>query len=297
MVETNREPRSRTTAGTRRGCLVAIALVVGFLLLALLAPRIGTIAGGEGVGVVRLTGEILDSGEVLEDLEKLADDPAVRALVVRIDSPGGVVGASQEIYSGIKRTSEETGKPIVASFGDVAASGAYYAACAADSVFANAGTLTGSIGVIMELPDIGRVLEKIGVRVQVVKSGAFKDMGSPYRDMTKEERQLLQGVIDDTYEQFVDAVATGRRIPRAKVLAIADGRVLTGRQALALGLVDRLGDLEDAVRTAGRMADIEGEPRQIHRKHHRWPWDTLEERWVGVERRALTGPRLLYRIP
>ncbi len=249
------------------------------------------------MGLVYVEDDITDAEPVLDDLHDLADDPRVEALVVRINSPGGNVGASQEIYSGIQRVRRESGKPVIASLGDVAASGGYYVACATESVFADPGTLTGSIGVIMEMPEVGGLLEKVGVRMQVVKSGRLKDIGSMYRSMTPEETLVLQGVIDDTFGQFVDAVAEGRRLPRARVLAVADGRVMTGRQAVRAGLVDRLGDLEDAVRAAGQMAEIKGRPHIARRVHHRWPWDFLYSKFAGAEQHVFSGPRLLYRVP
>ena len=304
----NRSPSAERTPGpsrTRAGCLTAIVLVLIVVLLAALGPRVGQVASGKRVGILPIVGEIWASEETLTDARKLADDPSVVAMVVRLDSPGGTTGASQELYGGLSRIREESGKPLVASFGDVAASGAYYAACAADSIFTNPGTLTGSIGVILELPDYGGIMQKLGVKVQVVKSGRFKDTGSPYRDMTPEETALLQGVIDDTYAQFVDAVVESRDLPRAKVLAIADGRVMSGRQAVRAGLVDRTGDLEDAIRAAGRMAGLRQErPRTVTPHHHKWdwPWNVFfDSRWGGraggMARQALAGPRLLYRIP
>ncbi len=286
---------ARSTA--RTGCLVLVGLLVLFAVFAVLAPESGRFSLGRRVAIVPVVGEIRDASRVVDDIEHFVDDPTAAAIVLRVDTPGGAVGASQEMYAAVQRARSESDKPIVVSMGDVAASGGYYLACAADSVFANPGTLTGSIGVIMEIPDVSGAMGKVGVRMQVIKSGQLKDIGSPYRTMTPEERAALQSVIDDTYEQFVDAVAEGRGLSREKVLALATGNVMTGRQAKAAGLVDQLGDLEDAVRAAGAMAGISGTPSTTQRSHRRWWWDRFDEKWAGAERALSAGPRLLYRLP
>jgi len=171
------------------------------------------------------------------------------------------VGPSQEIYEEVRKIRGK--KVVVASMGALAASGGYYIACGADKIFANPGTITGSIGVIMQFVNVKDLIEKIGVKGFVIKSGSFKDTGSPVREMSPEERKLLQSVIDNVHSQFVNAVAEGRKLPREDVLAIADGRILSGEQAKELGLVDVLGNQEDAVAEAGKMAKIEGEPRVV----------------------------------
>ncbi|MBM2828745.1 MAG: Multidrug transporter [Actinobacteria bacterium] len=185
----------------------------------------------------------------------------MKAIILRINSPGGGVGPSQEIYSEVRKLKGK--KVVVASMGALAASGGYYIACAADKIFANPGTITGSIGVIMQFVSVKDLIEKIGLKGMVVKSGAFKDIGSPMREMKPEERKLLQEVIENVHLQFVGAVAEGRKMDRKKVMKIADGRIFSGEQAKALGLVDALGNLEDAVEEAGKMAKIEGEPRVV----------------------------------
>lgn len=172
---------------------------------------------------------------------------------------------SQEIYNAVRNAKNE-GKKIIASMGTVAASGGYYVAAAADKIIANPGTLTGSIGVKMEFANIEKLLEKIGVRGMVVKAGAYKDIGSPFRDMTDQEKQLLQAVIDDVHSQFIEAVADGRKMPAADVRAIADGRIFTGRQALDLKLVDQLGDLTESIQIAGGLAGIKGKPRVVEKR-------------------------------
>jgi len=171
------------------------------------------------------------------------------------------VGPSQELYEEVRKLRGK--KPVVASMGAVAASGGYYIACGAQKIYANPGTITGSIGVLMQFVNVQDLIEKIGVRGMVVKSGAFKDMGSPIRRMTPEERRLLQAVIDNVHGQFVEAVAAGRGLDGRRVAAMADGRIFSGEQAKELGLVDALGNLQDAVAEAGRMAKIEGEPRVV----------------------------------
>ncbi len=217
---------------------------------------------GKRVAIIDLHGVISSSADFIRQLKKYTKDSSVPAIVVHIDSPGGGVAASQEIYKEIKKAREE-GKKIVASMGSVGASGGYYVACAADTIIANPGTLTGSIGVIFQFPVAEELFKKIGLRFEVVKSGEFKDVGSFNRRMTNEERKLLQSVIDDTYDQFVDVLVEGRGLSKEEVLEIADGSIFTGRQAKKLGLIDELGDFEDAIKIAGEMAGIEGPPKTI----------------------------------
>ncbi|HSL91768.1 MAG TPA: signal peptide peptidase SppA [Candidatus Limnocylindrales bacterium] len=216
---------------------------------------------GDKVAVLPVTGLIADSENTIDQLKKFAKDDSVKAIVIRINSPGGGVGPSQEIYEEVKKLKEK--KVVVASMGALAASGGYYIACAAQKIYANPGTITGSIGVIMQFVNVKDLVEKIGLKGMVVKSGAFKDIGSPMREMKTEERELLQGVIDNVHSQFIAAVAEGRKMDRENVMKIADGRIFSGEQAKALGLVDSLGNLEDAVADAGKMAKIEGEPRVV----------------------------------
>ncbi len=257
--------------------LVILFLFLGIGLLAALAyfssgagygeTEDGVFAIGAKVAIVEVTGIITSSSEAVRQLKKYAEDGSVKAIVLRIESPGGGVSASQEIYDAVLEAKEK--KSVVASMGSVAASGGYYIACAADSIVANPGSLTGSIGVIAEFPVFDELFKKIGIRTEVVKSGELKDVGSPTRPMTEKERQMLQSVINDTYDQFVEAVVKNRRMEREKVLALADGSVFTGRQAEANGLVDRLENLEEAIRLAGKMGGIDGEPRTVKEKKYR----------------------------
>jgi protease-4 len=223
------------------------------------------VVGSDKVALVRLEGLLVSSEDVVEELNDYAEDDSIKAIVIRIDSPGGGVVVSQEIYNAVRNAKNE-GKKIIASMGTVAASGGYYVAAAADKIIANPGTLTGSIGVKMEFANIEKLLEKIGVRGMVVKAGAYKDIGSPFRDMTDQEKQLLQAVIDDVHSQFIEAVADGRKMPAADVRAIADGRIFTGRQALDLKLVDQLGDLTESIQIAGGLAGIKGKPRVVEKR-------------------------------
>jgi protease-4 len=216
----------------------------------------------EQVGIVKVEGMILDSAKTIEQLVAFSKDDGVKAIVLRVDSPGGGVGPSQEIYDEVRRIDAE--KPIVVSMGSVAASGGYYIAAPARRIFANPGTLTGSIGVIMEFTNFQELLDKIGLHNQVVKSGKHKDIGSPVRPMTEEDRAILQALIDDVHTQFVEAIAAGRRLDLQAVRNLADGRVFTGRQARELGLVDELGNLDAAVRYAGKLVGIEGQPDVVY---------------------------------
>ena len=201
------------------------------------------------------------SQQVARRIKAAAAKKEIKAILLDINSPGGSVGAVQEIYSAIMRAKSETKKPFVARFGDVSASGGYYVASACDKIIAEPGTITGSIGVIFSASSFAGLMNKVGMRNEVIKSGKFKDIGSPMRDMTPEERKLLQTLIDDSYEQFVAAVSEGRKMPVEAVKTLADGRIYTGRQALDNKLVDKLGDLQDALDMAGEMGHIGKNPR------------------------------------
>jgi protease-4 len=217
---------------------------------------------GGRIALIEVTGVIEESATVIRQLKDYEDDSSVKALVLRIDSPGGQVAPSQEIYEQLLRFKKK-GKPIIVSMGSVAASGGYYIACVADTIISNPGTLTGSIGVIFSFPILQNLMDKVGIKMEVVKSGELKDVGSPSREMTPKEREMLQSVIDDTYDQFVGVVAKERHLDKNYIKSIADGSIFTGRQAVEKGLVDRLGTLEDAVSIAGKMADLGDNPRII----------------------------------
>lgn len=215
------------------------------------------------VGLIRVEGAILDAHETVSELTRFGKSPSVKAIVLRIDSPGGGVVPSQEIHDAVIRVRNENNKKVVASMGTVAASGGYYIAVASDRILANPGTLTGSIGVIMELANLQGLLRKMGVESVVIKSGAHKDLASPFRKMSAEDRRILQAVLDDVHEQFIEAVAEGRALELADVRPLADGRIFTGRQARAARLVDEIGNLDDAIQTAADLAGIEGKPTVV----------------------------------
>ena len=231
----------------------------------------GIIVTGEKVGVIEIKGLIKSSNPTLNNLIKLGENKHIKAIVLRIDSPGGTVGPSQEIYLEIMRLRRK--KPIVASLGSVAASGSYYIASAANKIVASPGTITGSIGVKMEFVNIQQLLNKLGLEPVVIKSGTFKDIGSPTRKMSKEERMLLERVIKDVHTQFVEAIAKGRGLPLTKVEEIADGRIFTGRRAKELGLVDRLGNLQDAIILAAKLGGIRGKPGTFFLKRKESIWE------------------------
>ena len=220
--------------------------------------------GGGKVGVVEINGIITDAGETIHLLKQFREDETIKAIVLRVDSPGGVVGPSQEIYREVRKTIPD--KKVVASMGSVAASGGYYVAAAADGIVANPGTITGSIGVIMGYTNFEKLLEKIGLVPVVIKSGEYKDMGSPTRKMTLKEKEALQYFVDQTHRQFVTAIAEGRDMDLTLVEALADGRIYTGEEALKNGLVDRMGNLEDAIEWAGRLGGIEGKISPVYKR-------------------------------
>jgi protease-4 len=249
--------------------------LTGSVLILVLVVLVGTIAWfshlrgrdagsvfGEKVGVIEVKGVIADSQPTIEKLAKFRRDTSVKAVVLRIESPGGGVSPSQELYEEVRRTVGV--KPVVVSMGAVAASGGYYIASAAQKIYANPGTITGSIGVILQFTNFEELLKKIGFRMEIVKSGIYKDVGNPSREMTPEERAYLQNMIDNVHQQFIRDVARGRRMQVEKVQEVADGRIFTGEQAKNLGLVDELGNLKDAIDEAARMAAIEGEPKVVY---------------------------------
>ncbi len=218
--------------------------------------------GKEKIALVEISGQIFDSRDIVRQISKYRRDTDIKAILLRIDSPGGAVGPSQEIYDEVLRVRADN-KKIYASMGSLAASGGYYIAVAADRIFANPGTLTGSIGVIMAFGNAEKLMEKIGLEPQVVKSGKYKDVGSPARKMTAEERIYLQRVVNDVHQQFIDAVAQGRNMTPKEARKLADGRVFTGRQALKLKMVDEMGGLEDVIAKLGEAAGIEGRPKVV----------------------------------
>lgn len=214
------------------------------------------------IGVVSVEGVITDSIPITEQLDEFGNDNSIIAVILRVDSPGGGVAASQEIYDAVIELKKK--KKVVASMGSIAASGGLLVACSADKIVANPGTITGSISAIMQFANIEELLKKVGVKSSVVKSGQYKDIGSPLREMTSEEKVIVQDLVDDIYNQFIDVIVKERRLPREKVVEIADGRVFSGRKAKELGLVDYLGDMTFAAKLASKMAGRKGEYELVY---------------------------------
>jgi protease-4 len=275
--------------------MLAVILLWAFTRLGMLGD-IGVMPGDKVV-VLEVEGVITKSEPVIEKLNRYRENKDIKAVVIRIDSPGGSVGPSQEIYEELIKLRSE--KKIVASMSSVAASGGYYIASAAHKILANPGTITGSIGVIIEFANMEDLLNKIGLKAVVIKSGKYKDLLSPTRQLQDEERALLQEVIDTIHSQFIDAVALGRDMPREKVAAIADGRIFSGEQARRLGLVDELGNLQDAIKKAAELAGIPGKPNVIYPEKKR---PSLLEFFVegllkGVENLRASGLKAEYLLP
>lgn len=223
----------------------------------------GSMENAKGnIGVVEVVGPIMSSKEILGQIKLFREDEGIGAIVLRIDSPGGGIGPSQEIYRELMKTREE--KPVVASMGSVAASGGYYIAAAAEGIVANPGTITGSIGVIMEYANLMKIAEKIGISPVVIKSGEFKDMGSPLRELKENEKALFQGLVDELHGQFVTDAAKARNMAEKAMAKLADGRIYTGQKALGLKLVDRLGNLDDAVQWAAELGNVEEDPVPVY---------------------------------
>ncbi len=277
----------------KRVLIFFAVIFVIVLLISLMLTFSRTVPLGEKVAIVRVTGVIIDSGSVIEELKGYSKDSSVKAIVLRVDSPGGAVAPSQEIYQEILKVKKK--KKVVVSMGSVAASGGYYISAPADRIVANAGTLTGSIGVIMEIPNVRGLMEKVGIETEVIKSGKHKDMASVFKSMTPEERRILQAVLDDVHEQFIRAVSDARGMKFEDVRKLADGRIFTGRKARELGLVDELGNLHDAVMLAGSLSGIRGEPGVVEKKEKFGFFDLLRgelpERLIN---RVFPGIRLKY---
>lgn len=255
---------------SKKTVLIAAAAMFSVILLFALSVKIaGMIIGTEesalsnkeGVGLIEVKGMILDSKETIRQLRYFLKKESVKAVVLRVDSPGGIVAPSQEINAEVRKFAAK--KKIIVSMGSLAASGGYYISAPATMIYANPGTITASIGVILKLSNIESLMDKIGIKSHTLKTGKYKDSGSPFREFSAEDRAMLQSVINNTHEQFVRAVAEGRKLPIEDVRKIADGRILSGEQAKEHKLVDRLGTMQDAVEEAGRQAGISGEPELL----------------------------------
>jgi protease-4 len=270
--------------------IVLVGLLASVALFGWLALREGEEGGsasigfGDKVAVVEVTGVILDSRSVVEALHRHGENRSIKAIVLRLDTPGGAVAPSQEIYQEVLRVSREKKKPVVASMASVAASGGYYIASAADEIWANPGSITGSIGVIMQWTNYAELLRWAKLRPETITSGPFKDAGNPTREMTDEERAYFQGIIDELRNQFVEDVAEGRKgkLTVEEVDGLADGRVFAGTEAKELKLVDSIGDLHDAIDRAAVLGKIPGEPTVVHpRPRPSGLWDMLGEGLFG----------------
>ncbi|HEV7768245.1 MAG TPA: signal peptide peptidase SppA [Thermoanaerobaculia bacterium] len=254
--------------GALTGCLLLFAVfAVMAIIVAMNSDSSELNLANEKVAVILIEGEIVEARATLDTLKKYADNATVKAIVIRINSPGGAIAPSQEIYNAIRRTRKDSGKPIIASFDSVAASGGYYIAAACDQIVANPGSITGSIGVIMQWFNTKELIQWAKLKPETITSGAMKDAGSPFRELTPEERAYFQGIVTQLHSQFVRDVAKGRgaKMKHEEVARIADGRIFTGEQALELKLVDELGSIDDAIRTAGKLGGIQGEPARL------WP--------------------------
>ncbi len=248
---------------------------------------------GEKIALVRVVGVILDSTDTIDELKEYSKDNSIKAIVIRVDSPGGAVAPSQEIYSEILKIKEK--KKIVVSMGSVAASGGYYIAAPAHKIVANAGTLTGSIGVIMEIPNVEGLMDKIGVTAQVIKSGKHKDLASMYRTIPPEEREILQTVMDDVHDQFITAVSDSRGISFEETKKLADGRIFSGRMAKEVGLVDEIGTLQDAIMLAGELTGIKGEPQVVTKEEKFGILDYIKGEFPGkLIHNVFSGIQLKY---
>jgi len=257
--------------------IIAAIVILFFLSVIVRIMMVGTSSIGQKVAVLDITGIISKSDAPIKLIHAYRDDPSVKAIVLRINTPGGSVAPVQEIH----RELTKLDKPIVASMGGTAASGGYYIACAADTIVANPGTLTGSIGVIMQFTKMKGLYEKIGLEQQVIKSGQFKDAGSIFRDLTEEEKDVLQGTVDDVYNQFVDAIVKSREehLNRDEIVKLADGRIFSGKQAQTHKLIDKLGNLQDAIKIAGTLGNIEGTPKIVRKQRK----SSLLEQLLGIK--------------
>jgi protease IV len=278
-------------------CIAGLMLTAAFWGVVHLLGTDVSWAPSERIGIVPVKGVISDSQSVLSQLVDFRKDDRVKAIVLRIDSPGGAVGPTQEIYREIIKTLEI--KPVVASVEAVAASGGYYVASAAGKIFANPGSITGSIGVLMEFVRVEELLTKLGISFEVIKSGQFKDIGSPHRKLSDQERALLDDLISDIQNQFVREVANARNLPEEQVREIADGRIFTGAKAKELGLIDELGNFHDAVDAAGQMAGLSGDAELVYPGKEGFDlWRLIREQIAGALIEVLnrgTAGRLEYR--
>jgi protease-4 len=291
--------------GAFSGCLIVVFGVLLFgVFIASIANNDATTRGdvfGDKVAIIPIDGEILGSRDTIDALHRYARNSSVKAIIVRINSPGGAIAPSQEIYEEIRNVRARSGKPIIASLDSLAASGGYYIASACDTIVANSGSITGSIGVILQWMETKDLLAWAKLKPQTITSGAMKAAGSPYEDLTDAQRAYFQSIVLQLHSQFVRAVAAGRKgkLSEEDVSKIADGRVFTGEQALGLKLVDQLGNLDDAIRVAGKLGGISGRPGTIYpKKRTRTLFDALtsddSDTETAISRILTRRPRFLF---
>ena len=286
------------------GAVLVLALISVPFALRLSGERVAPGGAGGSVALIHLVGTIRSQGDdavgerrgvepVIDALNSARKDRRVAAVVLRINSPGGSAAASQEVHRAVLKV-REAGKPVVVSMADTAASGAFYVAVAADRILANPATITGSIGVYAQFLNLSELADRYGVKLETVKTGPFKDLGNPTEPLTESERQVMQAVVDDSLDQFVAAIAEGRKLDPEVVRNLADGRIFTGNQARELGLIDDFGGLEDAIQLAAELGGIEGEPRVI--RFGRTRRGLLERLWTAASRFGGSGSLIEQRI-
>ena len=268
--------------------LVTVALMGFFLARMMETKHPVLLSRGRKIGIIKVEGVIRGSEALIKQIKDFRDNSGIGGIILRINSPGGGVAPSQEIYEEVRKLSKR--KPVFTSMGGVCASGGYYIAAASQVIFANPGSVTGSIGVIVGFSNLNELFRKIGIKSYIIKSGKFKDLGYPTRDMTPEDIHVLQTVVDSIYRQFVEAVAKGRNLPVEKIKALADGRVFSGLQAKELGLVDRIGNLEDTIAFMAKRLGIRGKPVVVYSKSPTEKlWERLFKSLLGKWSRPLLG--------
>jgi protease-4 len=282
MTATDLNSRSPQASGGRHSFLVAILAVLGLIVILVLILS-GVVyffsdpeerARGSSFGVIEIKGIILRAEPILATLVQFRNDKNIKAIILRVDSSGGGVAPTQEIYREIMRTRSQ--KKVIASLGNLAASGGIYVASAANYILANPGTLTGSVSVIMHFTNYEDLFEKVGLKSISITSGEFKDIGSPTRQMTDKEKRVLQRLVDQIHQQFVNDLAAARGLPLEKISALADGQIFSGEEAVALGLVDQLGNFEDAIAYAQKVTGLAERPKLVYpKKKKNWFLDVL----------------------
>lgn len=274
-------------------------LIYGFMKSVGERTEVVTSGSGSKIAVVELRGVITSSEDIVRQIKKYRETGSIKAILLRVDSPGGGVVASQEIYEEVKKT-RDGGKPVVVSMGALAASGGYYVSCGASRLVANRGTLTGSIGVISEFLQLQEALGKLGVGVKTIKSGKLKDSGSSTRKMSEEDERYFQQLMDNVHRQFIAVVENERHMDHDVVVKIADGSVFTGEQAIGNGLVDTLGTYEDAIAITAELAGISGEPSLVRERRRRSLWDNIfgdvEETLKDIKQEIVDRPAVSYRF-